>query len=967
MGESRLSVGGSPTTAVPRTLSHGLVLGLVVFAVSYGSLALTASSGHIAALWPTNAVILAAYLRCQVSERWWLLLAAWLATGLAGVYAGDAISSSFALGLTNIVQVMLGGAIYLRLRRADTWSFGDGWSLIVFGASCCLLGPAIGAALACTYLAIVAQVKVLAVWPVWFLSDALGMIAIAPFLLSIDGAEMRRLLVGRKVAEAVLILSLAAVTALVAFWQQTYPVAFLIFPVMLLAAFRLGFSGTACVSTVISLIAIILTLQQRGPFMLLGDDDLHERILFLQFFVLVAVLTALPVAAALAERQRSVAQQARSSRFHAAILNSTDYSVIATDEQGVITHFNAGAEKMLGYGAVEMIGRQTPEVIHLPAEVAARAAELSIERGRQIAPGFEAFVANTDRGTDEREWTYVRKDGSHLPVDLSVTALHDETGEVVGYLGIGKDLTRQRELSTMLEQSRQDLLRMIDNIPAMVAYWDSDLRNRFANAAYRHWFGVVPNPGDHIRDVLGPKLFEANRPFMEAALRGEAQRFERMIPSPSGSTRYSQAHYLLDFRDGKVIGFYVLVFDISELKQTAEALEHAKEAAEEATRAKSTFLTSMSHELRTPMNGVLGFVDLLLSQTFGTLNPKQLEFTTLVKRSAEHLMSLISDVLELSKIESGRVTLSIEAIDVRPLVKSVIATVQTLAEKRSIILTERYLIADDIGVLADQTRLAPVLLNLVSNAIKYNRPGGWVEISCARQGDGFVRLKVTDNGLGIAAARQDEVFQPFNRLGAEQGIIEGTGIGLALAKNLVEMMGGEIGFTSVEWKGSTFWVDLPVAKARRIEVSSAGDAVAPPAVPVLSAPLRVLYIEDNENGRLLFRHYMALVAGISLVEASDGLTGLSLAQSERPDIIFLDINLPQADGYQVLRELRKTPALAHIPVIAVSANAMAVEIEHALAVGFYRYLTKPLRLAEIMELLRDLDQHRSADASASLP
>jgi signal transduction histidine kinase len=316
----------------------------------------------------------------------------------------------------------------------------------------------------------------------------------------------------------------------------------------------------------------------------------------------------------------------------------------------------------------------------------------------------------------------------------------------------------------------------------------------------------------HIREVIGEKLFALNRRYMEGALRGELQSFEREIPIPSGERRHTQAHYIPDFQRGKVEGFYVLVFDISALKQTEIALKQAKDAAESATRAKSAFLSRMSHELRTPMNSIIGFTELLQTRHPGPLNERQVEYLGLVHFSAEHLLHLIDDILELSRIEAGRLKIAEQRVTVAPLVKSVLFSLQPVAEKRGIAIRDRIGDADLPDIMADPTRTAEALINLGSNAIKYNRPGGYVEFSAERVAGGFLRIKVSDNGLGIAEQHQAGLFQEFNRLGAERTNIEGTGIGLALTKRLVEMMHGTIGFSSAPGEGSTFWIDLPVAR-----------------------------------------------------------------------------------------------------------------------------------------------------------
>lgn len=377
-------------------------------------------------------------------------------------------------------------------------------------------------------------------------------------------------------------------------------------------------------------------------------------------------------------------------------------------------------------------------------------------------------------------------------------------------LPVAAGFTSRRRVDAALSDSRMDLIRLIDGIPAMIASWDKNLHNRFCNRAYVEWFGKYPEEimgGMHIKDVIGPKLFELNREYIEAALRGEPQMFVREITDAAGKRRVSEAHYIPDVRDGKIKGFYVLVFDISKLKETEAALQVAKQQAESANRAKTSFLSTMSHELRTPLNSIIGYTDLVTMGLAGPLNAKQIEYLKNVTASGKHLLNLISDILEISMIEAGKVATVSEPVAIRPLIQTVIASLEVLARKSGVSLVDRI---GEIPVLrADATRLRQALINLGSNAIKYNRPGGRVEFSAECHGDSRVRIKVSDTGRGVPVARRPELFKEFSRLGVEGSAIEGTGIGLALTKRMVEAMDGVIDFSSVEGEGSEFWIDIP--------------------------------------------------------------------------------------------------------------------------------------------------------------
>jgi len=511
-----------------------------------------------------------------------------------------------------------------------------------------------------------------------------------------------------------------------------------------------------------------------------------------------------------------------------AILTSANFSIIATDEKGIIQLFNVGAERILGYTAAEVVNKINPSDIHDPQEVIARAKELSLELATPIAPGFEALAFKASRGIEDiYELTYIRKDGSRFPAIISVTALRDEYGDIIGYLLIG-----------------------IDN---------------------------------SVR-----KLVEAE-------------------------------------------------------------LNEAMAAAEKANRAKTDFLSGMSHELRTPLNAVLGFAQLMES---GSPPPTVSQKRNLdqILKAGWYLLDLINEVLDLSLIESGKATLSSEPVSLSEVMLECRAMIEPQAHKRGIGLKFARFEAPYF-VKADRTRVKQVLINLLFNAIKYNKPNGAVSVEYSLNTADSIRISVRDTGAGLAPEQLAQLFQPFNRLGKEAGAEEGTGIGLVVTKRLVEMMGGAIGVDSTVGVGSVFWIELNLTAAPQLAAPEEQGVVHAQAQAADARPRTLLYVEDNPANLELVEQLIARRPDLRLLSAADGDLGIEFARTYQPEVILMDINLPGISGIAALKILRADSSTAHIPVIALSANAVPHDIARALNAGFFNYLTKPIKVDQFMEAL----------------
>jgi PAS domain S-box-containing protein len=393
--------------------------------------------------------------------------------------------------------------------------------------------------------------------------------------------------------------------------------------------------------------------------------------------------------------------------------------------------------------------------------------------------------------------------------------------------------------------------------------------------------------------------------------------------------------------------FYAFVRDIAERKLSEKRLMAARDEAECANAAKSEFLSRMSHELRTPLNAILGFGQLLAIETEHPLNKQQSQDVHEILNAGNHLLELVNEVLDLSRIESGHLSVNLESVSIAPIIEACVAQLTPLASASDINTTIE--LKKQYAVIADQMRLKEVLLNLLSNAIKYNCKGGSIHLSCAPIGNTRLRISVRDTGRGIAANALPRLFKPFERMESAYDGIEGTGVGLALSKKLLDAMHGDTGVQSVLGEGSTFWFELPLAENATLETE-----VNPDAVTTSNDDCRkILYVEDKPSNQRLIQTVLATRNDIMLLDAANAEAGLDILANQHVDLILLDINLPGMDGFEALEKLKNNSNTRDIPVIALTANAMSGDIERGKAAGFVEYLTKPIDIARFLNLLDD--------------
>ena len=521
-----------------------------------------------------------------------------------------------------------------------------------------------------------------------------------------------------------------------------------------------------------------------------------------------------------------------------------------------------------------------------------------------------------------------------------------EADGVVLWHGFITDATERKRAEAELQAGTNRLRALVDTVVDGIIVIDATGRIQTFNSAAQALFGYAPDEacGQNIKLLMPQPYAHEHDGYLHSFLSTGRKKVIGTGREVSGRRKDGSVFPMeLAVSEMEINGermFTGIVRDISARKENEAALIAAKEEAERASLAKSRFLSSMSHELRTPLNVVLGFAQLM--QMDKALTPDHKESLGMILQAGHHLLELIEEVLNLARIESGNIELLMEPVDLGEVVKECMALTRPLADARGIQVE----CADAFHLVlrADRLRLKQVLLNLLSNAIKYNRLNGQVKLRCSIEDGRLARIAVSDTGPGIPQARLGELFQPFNRLGAEGGTIHGTGIGLAISRQLVELMGGEIGVESASGSGTTFWVDLPHERRQHAFASSESTVEA-------HAQCNVLYIDDNPSNLKRVSRLLGRRPHIRLTTAHTAQIGLELAAANRFELILLDINLPGMSGFEVLAQLRGRDMIRHTPVVALTASDTPRDIERGLAAGFTEYVTKPIDIERFFKVV----------------
>lgn len=638
--------------------------------------------------------------------------------------------------------------------------------------------------------------------------------------------------------------------------------------------------------------------------------------------------------------------------LQSAIFNSANFSSIATDEKGVIQIFNVGAERMLGYTAAEVMNKITPADISDPREVITRAKALSAELGTTITPGFEALVFKAARGIEDiYELTYIRKDGSRFPAVVSVTALRDDQSAIIGYLLIGTDNTARKQVEaermlldqrvrdqqfytrSLIESNTDALIAtdprgIITDVNKQMEALTGCTRDELIGAPFKDYFTDSESAEAGIKLVLGEGK------VTDYELTARARDGKETVVSYNATTFHD--------RDRKLQGVFAAARDVTERKRYEQSLQ-------QANRAKSVFLANMSHEIRTPMNAILGFSQLMLRDQ--DLTPRQSQYLGTINRSGEHLLALINDILEMSKIEAGRTTLNLTTFDLPVLLKDLEMMFRVRTNEKKLSFS-----VDMIGdvpqfIVTDINKLRQVFINLLGNAVKFTEQGGIglrVQVDRACAAGSCLRIEVKDTGPGISSDDQERLFRHFEQTKTGQQTGTGTGLGLAISREFVRLMGGEITVNSEVGEGSVFTIQLPLkegdAEAVRAQYKPRHVLKLVPG----QATCRVLIADDIVDNRQLLAHLLASV-GFEIKLATNGAEAVLEFERWRPHLILMDFRMPVMDGHEAIRRIRAMVGGETIKIIAVTASALDDNRQELLRIGADDFIGKPFREAELFQ------------------
>lgn len=967
------------------------------------SLLLGRSGGDLVLIWLPNGLAFAVLVRAPL-RHWPMLLLAVVSSFLVGFAAlGDGWGLSVLLTLANLVEILLGVALARRRSSRESGLLSARallptlllYPCVAITASALLGVEALHQTLGAPWLNLLA---------LWWLGHALGFVILAvPALLGLAVEDLRQ--EQQAVSDLTRRLQLATDGLNLGVWDWNLTTDEMVWNERMYAFFEVplgsvplsltqwrrrvhpedlahaeaslqsALAGQAPFNTEYRLIRRDGSVRHIRTTGVMQDEGGTRRLVGVNWDIT-------------PEREALQAVREAEARVQGVINAAREFSIIATSPDGIIDVFSEGAERLLGYSASEMVGKSTPAIFHLEEELEQRSRTLSDELGRQIR-GFDVFVEKVRQGGAEaREWTYVRKDGSHFPVRLVVTAIRDGQQGVTGFLGVAQDISAQKKARqalittnrvlehqiTVAQRARQEFENLFELAPGALLVVDKQGDIIKANSQSHDLFDFAQGElvGRSIEELIPRDKRSTHVALRAGYMRNPAPRL--MAPDQALTCMKKNGElFLADITLSPLLAggephTIAIVRDVTQQKQAEKALARAKEEAESASRAKSEFLANMSHEIRTPLNAILGTAQLL---DHLILPESARRYVKIIGTSGTSLLGVINDVLDFSKIEAGRMELAHELFDLDDLLGAVADLMSVNVDNKDIKLTIGITEETPRRWLGDALRLNQVLINLVSNAIKFTEQGEVVvQVSLqAREGDrGRLQVNVRDTGIGMTVEQQQRLFQAFSQGDTSTTRrFGGTGLGLVISQRLIHMMGGDIQVRSEAGAGTEFSFVVELEIAAPHPESAPRTPLRTPQAAVAGKPLagiRILLVEDNELNQVVACGLLEQ-AGARVDVMSNGRKAVDWLHSRADDydLVLMDVQMPVMDGFSATRLIRDELKLT-LPIIAMSAGVMLAEQQQCLASGMDGFIAKPIHYPHMIDTLLS---HLPGRAAATVP